>query len=70
MSDAAAIAARLETLRAARASAEKRVRFSDEEVEYRSDSEMAAAISDLERQLANATGRRVRAVRFSYSKGL
>jgi len=57
MSDAAAIRQRLETLRQKRASGVRTVRFGDDEATYKSDSEMAAAIADLERQLAAAEGR-------------
>lgn len=62
---------RLENLRSIRASAEREVQFGDERVVYRSDEEIAAAIDDLERQIAAASGARpLRMVRFSTSKGI
>jgi len=70
MADAATILARLEALRELRASGAKRSRFGDEEVEFKSDAEMRAAIADLENQLAALRGRRPSTIRFSTSKGL
>ncbi len=70
MSDAATILARLDALRELRASGTKRSRFADEEVEFKSDAEMRAAIVDLENQLAALQGRRPSIIRFSTSKGL
>ena len=62
----------LDALRAARAGAEKRIRFrgpnGEQEVEYKSDAELAAAIFDLERQL-NAAQRTPATVRIFSSKG-
>jgi hypothetical protein len=60
----------LAQLQRVRASGERRVRFDREEVEYRTDAELAAAIADLERRIAAAGRSGVSTVRFSYSKGL
>lgn len=62
------LAAQLEALRTARASGLRRVRFNDREIEYRSDKEIVAAMADLERRIADQTGR-VRTVRLHSSKG-
>lgn len=70
MADTATLESRLSELLALRQSGEMRVKFRDREVEYRSDAELAAAIADLERRLAEARGSRVRTVRFSTSKGV
>lgn len=70
MADAATLEQRLEALRAVRADGMRRRRLSDgREVESRSDAELAAAIADLERQLASATGA-PKMVYFHTSKGL
>lgn len=54
----------------ARASGTRKVTFSDgRAVEYATGSEMAAAISDLERRIAAAASPRPGSVRFSTSKG-
>ncbi|WAC27512.1 phage head-tail joining protein [Ancylobacter sp. SL191] len=61
---------RLEKLRAARATGIRRLRYSDgKEHEYRTDAELAAAIADLERQIAGANAS-AKVVYFSTSKGL
>jgi len=60
---------RLEKLREIRASGERRVRIGNEEVEFRSDSELRAAISDLERQIAASDGRIARTIRFKMHQG-
>ncbi|WP_216641228.1 phage head-tail joining protein [Oceaniglobus roseus] len=70
MADVATMMTQLDTLRAARAKGVSKLRLGDEEVTYRSDAEMAAAISDLESRLAAAQGRTIRTVRFATSKGL
>lgn len=70
MADAAAILVRLEALRELRATGTKRTRIEDEEVEFKTDAEMRAAIADLENQLAALGGRRSRTIRFATSKGL
>jgi hypothetical protein len=61
---------RLDNLRSLRASGEREVQFGEERVSFRADDELAAAIDDLERQIATASGARpVRMIRFSTSKG-
>jgi hypothetical protein len=59
----------LAKLRSARAKSYRRVQYGDRQVEYKSDSEMAAAIADLERRLSALQGGRVTAVRIQSSKG-
>ena len=66
--------AQLETLRSARATGTRSVEFTagngvSRRVEYRSDSELAAAIADLERRIAGLTGPRITTVRINTSKG-
>lgn len=61
--------ARLEALRATRAGGALKIREGEREVTYRSDAELAAAIADLERQIAALTTGRVHAVRIFSSKG-
>lgn len=66
---------RLEALRKARASGVRRVEFesgngSRRLVEYRTDSELAAAIADLERQIAQLQARKVSVVQIHSSKGV
>jgi hypothetical protein len=70
MADLATMLAQLETLREARAKGVQRARLGDEEVTYRPDPELAAAISDLESRITAAQGRAVKTVRFTTSKGL
>ena len=69
--DAAELAAMRDALIRARAKGTRAVRFADgREVTYASGAEMAAAISDLDRRIAQATApRRGGAVTFSTSKG-
>lgn len=60
-----------DTLERARFSGHRTVRFGDREVTYRTDGEMAAALSDLERQIGAASGTTpIRMIRISSSKGL
>ena len=66
--------ARLEELRSARAKGIRRVEHSaaggvSRSIEYRSDAELAAAIADVEQQIARASGKTVRGVYFTSSKG-
>lgn len=75
MTTAADLAAQIENLRQCRAKGVLRVRDTSgsghvTEVEYRSDAELAAAISDLERRLAGLRGSRIRTVRINSLKGL
>lgn len=63
--------ARLETLRQHRAAGTAEVAFSDNRrVTYKSDDQMAAAIADLERQIAALTTTPVTTIRISATKGL
>lgn len=66
--------AQLDALRAVRAGGEKRVRIrgpnGEQEVEFKSDAEMAAAIFDLERQINLAQGAKATTVRIFSSKGI
>jgi hypothetical protein len=62
------IASMLTALRKARASGERAVQHGDSRVEYKSDQEMAAAIADLERQLAVASGTPRRGVNYIYQR--
>jgi hypothetical protein len=70
MPSAAEIEARLETLRGLRAKGLREVEHDGKRVRYGSDAELAAAIADLERQLAAAGGSRVQSVVFTTSKGV
>lgn len=63
-------AALLEKLRGIRASGLREVEYDGKRVQYRSDDELAAAITSLERQIANASGRRVDIVVFRTCKGV
>lgn len=64
------LTARLEALRTQRASGTRAAEYGDRRVEFQSDAAMAAAIADLERQIAAASGQRVHTVMFATSKGL
>ncbi|MBL8908034.1 MAG: hypothetical protein JNM20_15275 [Rhizobiales bacterium] len=70
MATAVELQARLEALRKVRANGLRSIQYEDIRTEYRSDAELAAAITDLEQQLAAASGRRIRTVTFSTSKGV
>ena len=71
MADLSTMIAQLDRLQDARAKGVQRVRMGDEEITYRSDAEMVAAVSDLQRRINAAQGRpAVQAVRFTTSKGL
>jgi hypothetical protein len=62
---------RLDTLRAARAGGVQDVRTSDgRQLTYKTDGQMAAAIADLERQIAALTTTPVTTVLVTASKGL
>lgn len=67
----AELQAQLDSLRAMRARAVRSVDVGDYRTTFGTDAELAAAIADLERQLAAASGvPSVKMVRFSTSKGL
>jgi len=74
MTDTATLQQRLEALRDARAQGASRISVQTplgrREVEYRTDADLAAAIADVERQLAAAQGAPVTTVYFQTSKGL
>lgn len=66
--------ARLEALRKVRAAGARAVEFeagsgTRKRVEFRSDNELAAAIADVESQIATLAGGQVRTIRFQTSKG-
>ncbi|MCC5996500.1 MAG: hypothetical protein JJU18_09055 [Oceanicaulis sp.] len=70
MAELAQLTARLEALRAARASGVRKLKHADREIEYRSDSEIASAIADLERQVAALTAPRIKTVVFTANRGI
>jgi DNA-directed RNA polymerase sigma subunit (sigma70/sigma32) len=70
MADIATLQAQLDKLQDTRSKGVLRLRMGDEDVTYRTDAELAAAISALERRIAAAKGQTVRTVRFTSSKGL
>lgn len=70
MADLLTLKSQLATLQDVRAKGVLKVRMNDEEVTYRTDAELAAAISDLERRIAATQGQTIRQVRFHTSKGL
>ncbi|QCO56626.1 hypothetical protein EOK75_12420 (plasmid) [Pseudorhodobacter turbinis] len=70
MADLATLLTQLAKLQEIRACGTQAVRYEGKEITYRSDAEIAAAIGDLERQIAAAQGRTIRQVRFHTSKGL
>ena len=61
---------RLEKLREVRAFGVRSVEYHDRKHEYRSDAELAAAIADLESQIARISRRPIRMVYVTASKGL
>jgi hypothetical protein len=62
--------ARLEDLRKVRASGLRSAGYDGHQTEYRSDAELAAAIADLERQIAGYSRQPVRMVYVNASKGI
>ncbi len=70
MTDITEMQAQLDALRKARASGARKIEYDTYSVEYKSDSEMAAAIADLERRINTSSGQPVRHVHFLSSKGL
>lgn len=59
----------LATLREARASGLRKVKYGEREMEYRTDEELAAAIADLERRIAQQNGATVHTIKLYSSKG-
>lgn len=71
MTTAAELQAELAGLRKARASGIRSSEYPDVgRVEYRTDAELAAAIADIERRIAAASGPPIRTVYISGSKGV
>lgn len=69
--DLATLQANLAALREVRALGARAVQVRDERTEFRSDSELAVAIGDLERRIAVLSGcQPVKMVVFATSKGL
>lgn len=67
----AELEARLDRLRSMRANGVRSVDAGDYRTTFGTDAEMAAAIADIERQIASASGSPpVRMLRFTTSKGL
>lgn len=69
MADLAELQTRLETLRATRAGGTAEVSYNGETIKYRSDAELAAAIRDLERQIAGLSRQPVRRILVGTTKG-
>jgi hypothetical protein len=69
MADIVTLQARLSKLEEMRASGIRRSSYTDHEVEFRSDAELSAAISDVKRQLAEISGPSVRHVYITSRKG-
>ncbi len=70
MTDITELQTRLEALKTQRASGIARVSYDGKTVEYRGDSEIAAAIRDIEAEISKEQGiTPVRHIRFSTSKG-
>lgn len=59
-----------DTQRALRASGKRSCAYDGRSVSYASDAELAAALADLDRQIAAASGTRITRIRISTSKGL
>lgn len=68
--DLAALKTYRDALLAARYGGERSIRFDGQEVVFRSDNDLASALADCERRIAEFEGRRVKRVRFNCSKGL
>lgn len=70
MPTVAELQTRLDALQKSRAAGTRSVRFGDHQIDYKSDSEMAAAVADVKQQilLGSGTGL-VHTVRVSSSKG-
>ena len=66
---ASEISSLLTALRKARASGMRRTTHGDTTLEYKTDVEMAAAIADLEAQLAATSGTQRRGVNYIFQRG-
>lgn len=69
MADLATLQTQLAALQDVRSKGVLKVRMNGEEVTYRTDAELVAAISDIERRIAAAQGQSINRVRFNTSKG-
>lgn len=70
MADLASLQAQLAKLRDLRAKGVSTYTIKDRSMTYRSDRELAAAIADLEKQIAAQAGGTVRKIRVRSTKGL
>lgn len=70
MADSASLQAQLAKLRDLRAKGVSTYTIKDRSMTYRSDRELAAAIADLEKQIATQEGGTVRKIRVRSTKGL
>jgi hypothetical protein len=66
----AELQARLEALQKVRATGLRSSQYDGRSIEYRSDAEIAAAIGDLERQIAAFARRPVRTIYINSSRGI
>ena len=62
--------ARIQRLRDVRANGMAGYEIDGQSVNYRGDTELSSAISDLESQIADLQGTKIRTVRFTSSKGV
>jgi len=70
MVDLAELKQRRDDLRRTRADGVARAKFGDDEIEYRSDSEIAAALASLDREIAALEGRQsVQTINFRSKRG-
>lgn len=71
MADLATLQARKAELEGIRASGVQRTRYGETDTTFRTDSEISAAIADIDRQILDASGsRRIRQVRVYNRSGL
>ena len=70
MANLAELQADLTKLQAVRNQGVQRTRYDDKEVTYRTDAELAAAMRDIEAQIADLQSTKIRTVRFTSSKGV
>jgi len=70
MTDLAQLTAWRDALLAARYRGVRTVEYDGKRVTYATDGEMAAALADLDRKIAAASGSRVAVVRIASSKGV
>ncbi|SFQ66546.1 hypothetical protein SAMN05421853_11769 [Roseivivax halotolerans] len=70
MADLAVLKARLAKLEELREDGVDTAKFGDDEVRYKSDAQLVAAMADLKGRIAALEGRQIRKVRVTSSKGL